>query len=44
MGYMWYDDKESYIKQIDLLLEKADIFELNKFLTILYKHFWPGCI
>ena len=44
MGYMFYDDKETYLKAINDLLKDCDIFYLNKILTILYKHFWPGCV
>lgn len=44
MANMLFTDRESYMKQIGILLDKADLFELDKFLRVMIKHFWPGCI
>lgn len=44
MADMMFDNREDCLVQINLLLNKADVVELNKFLRILVKHFWPKCI
>lgn len=43
MADMMFDSREQYTEQINLLLNKADMWELDKFLRVLVKHFWPGC-
>ena len=43
MANMMFDNREAYINMITELLNKADLFELDKFLRIMTKHFWPHC-
>lgn len=44
MADMMFDTREACMEQINLLLNKADLFELNSFLRVLVKHFWPKCV
>ena len=41
MAEMMFNSREEYTKQISILLNKADLFELDKFLRVLVKHFYP---
>lgn len=41
MADMMFESREEYVEQINLLLNRADLFELDKFLRIMVKHFWP---
>ena len=41
MADMMFDIREEYMEQIALLLKRADLFELDRFLRIMVKHFWP---
>lgn len=41
MANMFFDTEEAYIFNINELLKKCDICELDKFFGILVKHFWP---
>ncbi len=41
MAEMMFDNREAYINMITELLNKADLFDLDKFLKIMVKHYWP---
>lgn len=41
MAYMMYDDKEKYVKDIDDLFRKCDIFALDKILQIILRNLYP---
>lgn len=41
MAEMMYTSREEYVEQINLLLNRADLIELDKFLKVMVKHFWP---
>lgn len=41
MADMMFDNREAYVNMINELLKKADLFELDKFLNMMVKHFWP---
>lgn len=43
MPEMMFDNREAYINMITELLNKANLFELDKFLNVMIKHFWPKC-
>lgn len=44
MAYMFFEHEESYKIAINEMLNKCNICELNRFYTILLKHFYPGCV
>lgn len=38
---MWFDNREEYLEQINILLKRSDLFELDRFLKMMTKHFFP---
>ncbi len=41
MREMMFDNREAYINMINELLKRADLIELDKFLSVMVKHYWP---
>ncbi len=42
MAEMMFDNREAYINMITELLNKANLIELDKFLRVMVKHYWPN--
>lgn len=42
MANMTFDNEEAYIFNINELLKRCDIFELDKVFGLLVNHFWPN--